>query len=186
MFSISYDFSSEWYPEEPCPDLQVNSIIISAVAVKSTRNRTGVDELNTTALAEPIVITLQHKDATHVGPNCAFLNEQEVQMGNGRWLTEGCIVNENRSDSDTTVCECSHLTSFAILTSPAGPPVSQTNKCLKQLAITDVCFFTTGSKFCPVSGIQDWSLYLHTLSHHYYHTALCSEVTTKYYFAIKQ
>ena len=122
---MTFLFSSEWYPEEPCPELEVNSIIISAVAVKSSRNRTGVDELNTTALAEPIVITLQHKDATHVGPTCAFLNEQEVQMGNGRWLTEGCRVNENRSDSDTTVCECSHLTSFAILTSPAGPPVSQ-------------------------------------------------------------
>ena len=102
----------------------MNSIIISAVAVKSSRNRTGIDELNTTALAEPIVITLQHNDATHVGPTCAFLNEQEVQMGNGRWLTEGCKVNEQRSDVDTTVCECSHLTSFAILTSPAGPPVS--------------------------------------------------------------
>ena len=128
MSSILYYFSthacSDWYPEEPCPDLEVNSIIISAVAVKSSRNRTGVDELNTTALAEPIVITLQHNDATHVGPNCAFLNEQEVQMRNGRWLTEGCRVNEQQSDSDTTVCECSHLTSFAILTSPAGPPVS--------------------------------------------------------------
>lgn len=45
-------------------------------------------------------------------------------MGNGRWLTDGCLVNANRSDSDTTVCECTHLTSFAILTSPAGPPVS--------------------------------------------------------------
>ena len=177
MFSIPCYFSSEWYPEEPCPDLQVNSIIISAVAVKSSRNRTGVDELNTTALAEPIVITLQHKDATHVGPACAFLNEQEVQMGNGRWLTEGCTVNENRSNSDTTVCECSHLTSFAILTSPAGPPVSQRNEYLKQLLL--VYFFTTGSKFCPVSGIQDRSLYLHSLSHSHYHTTICSEVAIK-------
>ena len=113
-----------WYSEEPCPELQVNSIIISAVAVKSTMNQTSVDELNTTSLAEPIVITLQHTDTTHVGPTCAFLNEQEVQTGNGRWLTEGCTVDISRSDRDTTVCECNHLTSFAILTSPTGPPVS--------------------------------------------------------------
>ena len=99
-------------------------MIITAVAVKSRNNQTGVDELNTTALTEPIVITLQHKNATHVGPSCAFLNEQEVQMGTGQWLTEGCRVNQNQSDRDTTVCECNHLTSFAILTSPAGPPVS--------------------------------------------------------------
>ena len=117
-------YHSEWYPEEPCPEIEVNSVIITAVAVRSRDNHTGVDELNTTALTEPIVITLQHKNVSHVDPFCAFLNEQEVQMGTGRWLTEGCIVNQNKSDHDTTVCECNHLTSFAILTSPAGPPVS--------------------------------------------------------------
>ena len=113
-----------WYPEEPCPELQVNSIIISAVAVKTTMNQTSIDELNTTSLTEPIVITLQHTNTTHVGPTCAFLNEQEVQTGNGRWLTEGCTVNMSRSNSEMTVCECNRLTSFAILTSPTDPPVS--------------------------------------------------------------
>lgn len=146
-----------------------------------------MDELNTTALAEPIVITLQHKDATHVGPTCAFLNEQEVQMGNGRWLTEGCRVNKNRSDSDTTVCECSHLTSFAILTSPAGPPVSPSK--IQMFAATNfvVLFFFPlyiVPEFCTFGSVQDWSFDLHTLSHCYYYTALHSEVhvTTNIFF----
>ena len=36
---------------------------------------------------------------------------------NGRWDTEGCVRNDNLSNSTQTVCECTHLTNFAILLS---------------------------------------------------------------------
>jgi hypothetical protein len=40
-----------------------------------------------------------------------------------------------------------------------------------------VLFFPfLGSEFCSFGSVQDRSLDLHTLSHHYYHTALRSKV----------
>ena len=48
----------------------------------------------------------------------------------GRWDTEGCVRNDSLSNSTHTVCECTHLTNFAILLSarpldlPAGVALS--------------------------------------------------------------
>ena len=43
----------------------------------------------------------------------------------GRWSTEGCVRNDSLSNSTQTVCECTHLTNFAILLSakPIVDPV---------------------------------------------------------------
>lgn len=40
------------------------------------------------------------------------------------------------------------------------------------------CFSITGSKFCTLCGVKDWSLCLHTLSHCYCYTSLRSKVIT--------
>lgn len=42
----------------------------------------------------------------------------------GYWSDEGCTVNDDDSDSDTTVCECDHLTDFAVLMKPSKPKVT--------------------------------------------------------------
>ena len=42
----------------------------------------------------------------------------------GEWSTRGCIRNEALSSDISTVCECTHLTHFAILLS-AKPVISQ-------------------------------------------------------------
>ena len=48
----------------------------------------------------------------------------------GRWDTEGCVRNDSLSNSTHIVCECTHLTNFAILLSaqpldlPAGVALS--------------------------------------------------------------
>ena len=44
----------------------------------------------------------------------------------GRWDTDGCVKNDNLSNSTQTVCECRHLTNFAILLSarPILDPVN--------------------------------------------------------------
>jgi len=39
---------------------------------------------------------------------------------------EGCYRNDNLSNTTVTVCECNHLTHFAILLSP-GPVVSSSD-----------------------------------------------------------
>ena len=42
-------------------------------------------------------------------------------MSRGEWSSDGCRRNEDLSNSSSTVCECSHLTHFAVLLSVAPP-----------------------------------------------------------------
>ena len=39
----------------------------------------------------------------------------------GQWSDRGCYRNESLSNSSVTVCECNHLTHFALLLSAAPP-----------------------------------------------------------------
>ena len=43
----------------------------------------------------------------------------------GQWSDRGCNRSENLSNTSVTVCECNHLTHFAILLSTAPPEFSQ-------------------------------------------------------------
>ena len=43
----------------------------------------------------------------------------------GQWSDRGCNRSENLSNISVTVCECNHLTHFAILLSAAPPEYSQ-------------------------------------------------------------
>ena len=36
----------------------------------------------------------------------------------GTWSQRGCVMNEDESTERKTVCECNHLTHFAVLLSP--------------------------------------------------------------------
>jgi len=36
----------------------------------------------------------------------------------GHWSSEGCTPNLEKSNENKTVCECTHLTNFAVLMSP--------------------------------------------------------------------
>ncbi|XP_077976981.1 adhesion G-protein coupled receptor G6-like [Glandiceps talaboti] len=71
----------------------------------------SVGELELKDLDDPVKITFDSrgKAGEHV---CAFWDE-----GNEAWSREGCKLTQNEDD-DTTVCECNHLTNFALL--PAG------------------------------------------------------------------
>ena len=50
---------------------------------------------------------------------------RNTPLVSGRWDTEGCVRNDRLSNSTHTVCECTHLTNFAILLSakPISDPV---------------------------------------------------------------
>ena len=52
-----------------------------------------------------------------------FLNSEILQ--NGSWSSRGCKLNEDDSSETRTVCECNHLTHFAILLSPKPPEFSK-------------------------------------------------------------
>ena len=46
-----------------------------------------------------------------------FLNSPSL-LTIGQWSNDGCFKNDTLSNSSQTVCECYHLTHFAILLSP--------------------------------------------------------------------
>ena len=49
-----------------------------------------------------------------------FLEESSI-LSRGQWSDRGCYRNESLSNSSVTVCECNHLTHFALLLSAAPP-----------------------------------------------------------------
>ena len=56
---------------------------------------------------------------THYSPQDDYI------LSVGQWSDRGCNRNENLSNTSVTVCECNHLTHFAILLSAAPPEFSQ-------------------------------------------------------------
>jgi len=52
-----------------------------------------------------------------------LFSRSTLQYGN--WSKKGCTKNEDHSDNSKTVCECNHLTHFAILLSPRPPKYSR-------------------------------------------------------------
>ncbi|XP_064400246.1 adhesion G-protein coupled receptor G6-like [Halichondria panicea] len=79
-------------------------------------------------LSQPVIVTLKHsqrakdriENDTTSEVTCVFwqfIRESGNPLAHGRWDTEGCVKNGNLSSSTQTVCECTHLTNFAILLS---------------------------------------------------------------------
>ena len=54
-----------------------------------------------------------------------FSFQDEGILSVGQWSDRGCNRSENLSNTSVTVCECNHLTHFAILLSAAPPEFSQ-------------------------------------------------------------
>ncbi len=68
--------------------------------------------------------TLPHPPPPYTDPTCSFLTDQEAMAEDGTWMSDGCSLVATASSSNVTVCECYHLTSFALLMSPTGETVS--------------------------------------------------------------
>ncbi|GFN79102.1 adhesion g protein-coupled receptor l2 [Plakobranchus ocellatus] len=95
--------------------VMVNSRIIGASIDSSKLRRT---------LPKPIMFTLSHlrppKDLA--SPLCSFWKMDESYLS-GRWSQEGCEpVDWNRTH---TVCQCDHLTNFAVLMDISGVELSE-------------------------------------------------------------
>ncbi|XP_074642334.1 adhesion G protein-coupled receptor L3-like isoform X3 [Tubulanus polymorphus] len=88
----------------------VNSKIISATLSDSVGKKTD--------LTEPVLFRLKHDITDGVEfPRCAFWNFKD-SPNNGHWSTEGCRM--VRHTPSETVCECDHLTNFAVLMDIVG------------------------------------------------------------------
>ena len=85
--------------------LTINSRVIGA----SLSNGKSGDHQNI-QLSHPITIVLRHIQEENISrPKCVYWN---VQQNN--WMTDGCWMES--SNATHTVCMCSHLTHFALLT----------------------------------------------------------------------
>ncbi|XP_041483442.1 cadherin EGF LAG seven-pass G-type receptor 1-like [Lytechinus variegatus] len=99
--------------------------IASLVATVSVKRWDGSDlQL---AVDHPFEIIFNNKDSSNQvdGPArfCCYWRPDEAFDGGGAWSTEGCVTKVNRTH---TTCQCTHLTSFAVLMrfSEAGAPQS--------------------------------------------------------------
>ena len=63
---------------------------------------------------------------THTNTHMRTHTHRSGRLVGGEWAVEGCYRNDNLSNTMVTVCECNHLTHFAILLSP-GPVVSSSH-----------------------------------------------------------
>ncbi|CAH1253181.1 ADGRB3 [Branchiostoma lanceolatum] len=73
-------------------------------------------------LDPPVRVELAHENASFVDPECVSW-DFGIQLPNrttrGGWSTEGCAV--LLSNESHTVCQCKHLTDFAVLVTPFVP-----------------------------------------------------------------
>lgn len=102
LLSPGYKFVS--LAEDP-RRFRVNSRVLAL-----TLDRQNLWQESNRRLPEPVTIRLHHlrHDPNGRDRECVFWNV----VGNA-WSNEGCNV--VTGDSDVTVCECNHLTSFAVL-----------------------------------------------------------------------
>ncbi|CAI8011605.1 Cadherin EGF LAG seven-pass G-type receptor 2 (Fragment) [Geodia barretti] len=129
-----------WYGEPPviCPtEWQLNSVVISATVINSSK-------AISTQLSSPVTISLSHQDPSLSSPICAFIDESLPLQSTDSWLTENCERDVGASTDTTTVCNCYHLTSFALVMSrssspPENRPLSIATKVGLSLSILCLC-----------------------------------------------
>ncbi|XP_077972921.1 uncharacterized protein LOC120337160 isoform X4 [Styela clava] len=74
----------------------------------------SVGNTKITGLSENVTITISRSNSYYgKGPHCVFYNFPN-NGGEGSWSAEGCHLNPV-STSTTTICDCNHLTNFAVI-----------------------------------------------------------------------
>ncbi|XP_072019677.1 uncharacterized protein [Amphiura filiformis] len=82
----------------------LNSVVISG----------SIGDLEVNDLDEPAIIKLRNINEDAFNPRCVFW-DVNMKNGKGGWSEKGCRVNEEESSKSLTVCECDHLTNFAMI-----------------------------------------------------------------------
>ena len=121
----------------------VNSLILSA----------SLGEGRHIQLPEPVRLTFKHLITENVSnPTCSFW-DYTVNM----WSEDGCRVTfTNRSH---TLCECEHLTSFAVLADVSATPAEDTDQALRIVvyvgcAVALLCLSVTLLALVLLRGLQ--------------------------------
>nr|XP_039260814.1 uncharacterized protein LOC120337160 [Styela clava] len=93
------------------PDLgsNMNVSVYSDHVVSASIGNTKI-----TGLSENVTITISRSNSYYgKGPHCVFYNFPN-NGGEGSWSAEGCHLNPE-STLTTTICDCNHLTNFAVI-----------------------------------------------------------------------
>lgn len=120
--------------------------VMSASVNKHTYAMAPVLSHGRKRLRRPMNFTLKHNQAykDNYRPGCSFWDMHENKLG-GEWSQEGCRV--LFSDEESTICQCDHLTNFAVLMDVSGTKISKMHE-MSLRAITYVgC---TVSIFCLI------------------------------------
>ena len=113
---LNYTRFDSWYCEDvdelETPNQVVNNDHLSA-SIDSTKCH-----INTDNLENGIIVSFQHSDTTLINSQCVYTTNYTLsQTGEIQWETLTC-QKLPMSNQTHTFCNCSHLTSFAILMSP--------------------------------------------------------------------
>ncbi|XP_076445246.1 uncharacterized protein LOC143283086 isoform X3 [Babylonia areolata] len=95
--------------------VKVNSHVLDATVV-------GHEVSN---LADPVTMTFVHLSENASDPSCVFWD-----VGRRQWSSEGCTLALSLSSDNSSTCQCSHLTNFALLMDVygAGGVLSEADK----------------------------------------------------------
>lgn len=94
-------------------DIMVTSAVLSCKVI----------DVDTSRLSTPVTLTISNnKKVLNVQAHeCVFWkNDQRLKEG-GRWSTDGCSLVSR--DTEKTVCQCNHLTDFAVMTRYRSRPL---------------------------------------------------------------
>ena len=113
---LNYTRFDSWFYENieelESPNEVVNSDHLSA-SIDSTKCY-----INTDTLQNGILVVFQHSDSTLINSQCVYTKNYTVgETGEIQWETVTC-QKLPMSNQTHTFCNCTHLTSFAILMSP--------------------------------------------------------------------
>ncbi|XP_077475234.1 adhesion G protein-coupled receptor E5 [Stigmatopora argus] len=148
--TFTHDFDSAMDPEA-----NRSFLVNSKVATVSVSNP------NTTFLEEPVVLRFDHliqvNDSHHT---CVFW---DTSHGDGSWSPHGCSA--VTSDSESTVCSCDHLSTFAVLMALYDVEASFELRLMTTLglSLSLVCLLVCILTFWLVRSIQSTrtSIHLH-------------------------
>ncbi|XP_078574311.1 adhesion G protein-coupled receptor L2-like isoform X7 [Branchiostoma floridae x Branchiostoma japonicum] len=119
VVALLYNDSLGTYLKPKDADRTVNSRVISA----SLGNGSRPEQLGDN---QKVTIVLQHTDAQNASvrnPTCSFWNFSN----GGFWSSKGCIKAKESNDTHT-ICECDHLTNFAILMDISGQGFTEADR----------------------------------------------------------
>ncbi|XP_068735265.1 adhesion G-protein coupled receptor D1-like [Montipora capricornis] len=111
----------------------------------------------TSVFADHVTFKLQNKkDSIKEKSDCVFWNFSISSRFNGAWSSEGCTLVED--STETTTCDCNHLTNFAVLMEVGETEIPSNDK----FALEIVTY--VGTSFSLLGEVISISVYLFLLN----------------------